>query len=114
MTYYEEIPEDFIEDDHAEYCEYDVQYERDVEEDLTKVLNDHPDHSRMLGLALGLAEEIAIEDRLREIDQMSKPVERDAPAGSKLVSFRSSEDKRPKFERYVDDLIAGKGSKLPR
>ena len=58
-----------------------------------------------LGIALGLAEEIAIENKYREMDSIAG--KRDVPAGSQLVAFKgeAAHSRTPAFERFVNSTL---------
>ena len=113
---------DFLEDADDGLFEYelDVDYNtdaNDVEPALTDIINDNDIPGAMfLGMALGLAEEIADSDRYSEIENtpMRTVSERDVPQNSSLLSMKKdSGDKRGKFEKYVDNIIAGNRLNLP-
>jgi len=114
--------DDFLDELHDEGCQ-EYEFDRDmsgsdIEPNLTQIINDEdlPFSSANMGMALGLAEEIAEEDRYREIETMPFSMKREVPAGGKLVSFKNTPGVvkgRGKFEAYVNDLIAKKNSNIP-
>ena len=99
---------DNIEDICDEYVfDEDVNVE-DVEPDLTEIINDNDSilpGAVGLGIALGLAEEIAIENKYREMDSIAG--KRDVPAGSQLVAFKgeAAHSRTPAFERFVNSTL---------
>lgn len=107
-------------DDGYEELEFDHDMgDRDIQPDLTKIINDDDDihlDPTSLGLGLGLAEEIADEYRYREIERIPNKIVREPQKETTLISLKPKGEKvmgRGKFEAYVDSLIAGNNSKIP-
>ncbi len=97
---YKETRDD-VEDLCDEYVfDEELYTDEDIEPELTDVITDNDDailpDAVGLGIALGLAEEIAVENKYREMDNTANQraaSERDLPKGSILVPFKKEAKK---------------------